>query len=186
MTRLLFIKLLRDLRTTRTRMVMMAVAISISLVAFSTVLYARFIIDPQMSSGYLSTNPSSARILLDPGVKQDQVDVILKTARAEPGVIDATMRTVSTFQMQTQDGQLSSIPFQIFIAAPNDPMRIAKFPVEQGSWPPPPNGILVEREALKFLNLKVGDSLVLAGHDGRPVSFKITGVVHDPSLAPAY
>ena len=37
-------------------MVLMLIAISISLVAFSTVLYARFIIDPQMRSGYLSTN----------------------------------------------------------------------------------------------------------------------------------
>jgi putative ABC transport system permease protein len=165
---------------------MMVVAISISLVAFSTVLYARFIIDPQMSSGYLSTNPSSARIVLDPGVEQDQIDTILTKARTEPGVIHATLRAVSTFQMQTQDGQLSSRPLQLFIAAPNDPMQIATFPVEQGSWPPPPNGVLIEREALRFLNLKVGDHVVVAGLDGRPVSLSITGVVHDPSLAPAY
>jgi len=186
MTRLLFIKLLRDLRTTRTRMVMMVVAISISLVAFGTVLYTRFIIDPQMSSGYISTNPASARIVLDRGIEPDQVDAIRTAALAEPGVIDATLRTVSTFQMQTQDGRLSAVPLQLFIAAPNDSMRVARFPVEQGSWPPPANGVLIEREALRFLNLKVGDSVIVASLDGKPVSLRITGVVHDPSLAPAY
>ncbi|HEX6509347.1 MAG TPA: ABC transporter permease, partial [Chloroflexota bacterium] len=41
-------------------------------------------------------------------------------------------------------------------------------------------------EALRFLNLKVGDSLVVIGLNGRPVPLRITGVVHDPSLAPAY
>ncbi|WP_220210920.1 ABC transporter permease [Reticulibacter mediterranei] len=185
-TRLLFIKLLKDLRTTWTRILLMVVAISISLVAFGTVLYTRSIIDPQISNGYTSTQPASARIVLSEEVEQEQVDTIRSAALAEPGIIDATLRAVSTFQMQTQDGRLSAIPLQIFIAAPNDPMRIARFPVEQGSWPPPPNGVLIEREALRFLNLKVGDSLVIAGLDGRPVSLRITGVVHDPSLAPAY
>jgi putative ABC transport system permease protein len=185
-TRLLFIKLLRDLRTTWSRMVLMVIAISISLIAFSTVLYALVMVDPQISSGYSRTNPASARILLDPGVKPDQIDTILNTARTEPGVIDATLRAVSTFQMQTQGGQLEAVPLQLFIAAPSDPQRVAPFSVEQGGWPPPPNGVLVEREALRFLNLNVGDSLVVIGLNGRPVPLRITGVVHDPSLAPAY
>jgi putative ABC transport system permease protein len=47
-------------------------------------------------------------------------------------------------------------------------------------------GVLIEREALSFLNLKVGDHVTVAGLDGRPVSLLISGVVHDPSLAPAY
>jgi putative ABC transport system permease protein len=167
-------------------MVLMLVAISISLVVFSTMLYARSIVDPHISLGYLSTNPTSARIVFNAGVEQDQIDSILSAARAEPGVIDATLRAVSTFQMQTQDGRLEAVPLQLFIADASDPMRVARFPLEQGSWPPPPNGVLIEREALRFLHLKVGDNLVVAGLDGRPVSLRITGVVHDPSLAPAY
>lgn len=185
MTRLLFIKLFKDLRTTWVRMVLMIIAISISLVAFSTVFYARVVVDPQISNGYISTNPASARIVLDLGVTPDQAAAIRALARTEPGVIDATLRTVSTFQM-LQSGKLEAVPLQLFIAAPDDPMRVARFTVEQGSWPPPPNGIMIERDALTFLNLKVGDSVTVASVDGRPVSLKITGVVHDPSLAPAY
>ena len=186
MTRLLFIKLLRDLRTTWARMVLMVVAISLSLVAFSIVLYARVIVDPQINSGYISTNPASARIMLDPGVAPDQIAAIRTFAHAESGVIDATMRSVITFQMQTAGGRLSATPLQLFIAAPDDPLRIATFRIEQGSWPPPPDGVLIERAALQFLQLKVGDSVVVAGFDGKPVPLRIAGVAHDPSLAPAY
>jgi putative ABC transport system permease protein len=185
-TRMLFIKLLRDLRGAWTRILLMVVAISLSLVAFSTVLYARFIVEPQISVGYLSTNPASARLMLTPGVEPDQVDAIRTAARTEPGVVDATLRRVMTFQMLTEGGRLSAIPLQLFIAAPDDPMLIATFPVQQGSWPPPPDGVLIERQALTFLNLNVGDNVVVAGLDGRPVPLRITGVVHDPSLAPAY
>lgn len=186
MTKLLFVKLFRDLRTTWNRTVLMIIAISISLVALSTMLYAYVLVDPQISLGYLSTNPASARIILDAGVRQDQMDAVLGAARNELGVIDATLRTVNTFQMRTPDGRLSSIPLQLFIAAPSDPMRVARFPIEQGNWPPPRGGVLIERDALTFLNLKVGDRVAVASLDGRPVSLVITGVVHDPSLAPAY
>ncbi len=186
MTRLLFIKLLRDLQTTWGRIVLMVVAISISLVAFSAMLYARSIVESNISSGYTSTNPASARIVLDPEIAPDQVDAIRTLARAEPGVIDATMRSVFNLQMQKEDGELSTTPLLLFIAAPDDPMRIATFRVEEGSWPPPQDGVLMERSALEFLNLKVGDSVVVISFDDKPVRLKITGIVNDPSLAPAY
>jgi putative ABC transport system permease protein len=74
MTKLLFIKLLRDLRITRWRIVMMVIAISISLIAFSAMLYSRSIVESQMTSGYSSTNPASARIMIDRGVAPDQAE----------------------------------------------------------------------------------------------------------------
>jgi putative ABC transport system permease protein len=184
MTRLLFIKLLRDLQTTRWRIVMMIVAISLSMVAFSAMLYASSIVQSQESVGYASANPASARITLGSGIAVDEVEVTLGLARAERGVIDATMRSVFASQMQEEGGELSTTQLQLFAAAPDDPMRIATFKVEQGTWPPPPDGILMERSALKSLNLKVGDSVLIADADDKPVSFTITGAVHDPSLAP--
>ena len=184
MTRLLFVKLLRDLTTTRWRVVMMIVAISLSLVAFSAMLYATSIVQSQESIGYASTNPASARITLGEGIAPDQAAAILDLARAEPGVIDATMRSVLASQMRKEGAELSTSQLQLFVAAPDDPMRIATFEVEQGRWPPPADGILMERSALASLNLEPGDGITIADVDGSPVRFAITGVVHDPSLAP--
>ncbi|MBE0447573.1 MAG: hypothetical protein IBX64_05675 [Actinobacteria bacterium] len=160
---------------------MMVVAISLSLIAFSTMLYARTLVQSNMTSGYVSTNPASARITINPGVTPDQIEALRAVAQAEPGVIDATMRAVLSLKIQ-KDGD-DSTPLQLFVAAPDDPMRVATFKIEQGSWPPPADGILLERSALRSLNLKVGDNITVIGFDGKPAQLKVTGAVHDQSLA---
>jgi len=182
MTPLLFIKLLRDIRTTWERMVMMVIAISFSLIVFSGMLYARTLVLSNTASGYGSTNPASARITLEPGIIPDKTDEFIAAAKAEPGVIDATMRHVTNVKLQKESGGLKSL--QLFVAAAADPMRIARFDIEQGAgWPPPPGGVLIERSTLESLKLKVGDKVDVIGFDGRPTQLTVTGSVHDQSLA---
>src|SRR5215207_993533 len=182
MTRLLFIKLLRDIQTTWERMVMMVIAISVSLIVFSGMLYARTLVLSNTVSGYGSTNPASARITLEPGVMPVKTNEFIAAAKAEPGVIDATMRQVTNVKLQEESGGLKSL--QLFVAAAADPMRIATFDIEQGAgWPPPPGGILMERSTLESLKLKVGDKVDVIGFDGRSTRLTVTGSVHDQSLA---
>jgi putative ABC transport system permease protein len=182
MTRLLFIKLFRDIQTTWERMAMMVIAISASLVVFSGMWYARTLVLSNTTSGYLSTNPASARITLEPGVMPDQTDEFIAIARSEPGVIDAAMRQVTNVKLQKESGGLKSL--QLFVALADDPMRIATFKIEEGAgWPPPVDGILLERSTLESLNLKVGDQVDVIGFDGKPRQLTIIGSVHDQSLA---
>src|SRR6266487_4303795 len=182
MTPLLFIKLLRDIQTSWERMVMMVLAISVSLIVFSGMWYARTLVLSNTTSGYMSTNPASARITLEPGLMPEKTDEFIAAAKAEPGVIDATMRLVTNVKLQKESGGLKSL--QLFVAAEDDPMRIATFKIEEGAgWPPPPAGILIERSTLASLSLKVGDQVSVIGFDGRPVQLTITGSVHDQSLA---
>jgi len=182
MTPLLFIKLLRDIQTTWERMVMMVIAISVSLIVFSGMLYARSLVLSNTASGYGSTNPASARITLEPGVMPDQTDEFIDAAKAEPGVIDATMRQVTNVKLQKESGGLKSL--QLFVAAAADPMRIATFKIEQDAgWPPPPGGILIERSTLESLKLKVGDRVDVVDFDGKFTQLTVTGSVHDQSLA---
>ena len=182
MTPLLFTKLLRDIQTSWERMVMMVLAISVSLIVFSGMWYARTLVLSNTASGYLSTNPASARITLEPEVTSDKTDEFIAAAKAEPGVIDATMRQVTNVKLQKESGGLKSL--QLFVAAAADPMRIATLKIEQGAaWPPPPDGILIERSTLASLKLKVGDQVEVIGFDGRSTSLTVVGSVHDQSLA---
>ncbi len=182
MTPRLFIKLLRDIQTTWERMVMMVLAISVSLIVFSGMWYARTLVTSNTTSGYLSTNPASARITLEPGVMPDKTNEFIAVAKAEPGVIDATMRQVTKLKLQKESGSLKSL--QLFVAAADDPMRIATFKIEEGAgWPPPPDGILLERSTLESLRLKVGDKVDVIGFDGKPMQLTVMGSVHDQSLA---
>ena len=161
---------------------MMVLAIGASLIVFSGMFYARTLVLSNTTSAYMSTNPASARISLEPGIMPDRTDEFIAAALAEPGVIDATMRQVTNVQLQKESGGLKSL--QLFVAAASDPMRIATFKIEGGTgWPPPPDGILVERSTLAFLNLQVGDKVNVIGFDGRPVQLIVTGSVHDQSLA---
>src|SRR5215216_8211422 len=109
MTPRLFIKLLRDIQTTWERIVMMVLAISVSLIVFSGMWYARTLVTSNTTSGYLSTNPSSARITLEPGVMPDKTGEFIATAKAEPGVIDASMRLVTNVKLQKEIGGLKSL-----------------------------------------------------------------------------
>jgi len=161
---------------------MMVLAISASLIVFSGMSYARTLVLSNTTSGYMSTNPASARIRLEPGVMPDKTDEFIAAALAEPGVIDATMRQVTNVKLRKESGGLKSL--QLFVAASTDPMRIATFKIEGGAgWPPPSDGILIERSTLASLHLKLGDKVDIIGFDGRPVQLIITGSVHDQSLA---
>src|SRR5215216_4035085 len=182
MTRLLFIKLLRDIQTTWERMTMMVIAISVSLIVFSGMWYARTLVQSNTASGYLSTNPASARITLEPGAMPDKIDEFIAMAKAEPGVIDASMRQVTNVKLQKESGGLKSL--QLFVAAAGDPMRIATFKIEEGAgWPPPSDSIFLERSTLAALKLKGGDKVNVMGFDGKPAQLTIMSSVHDQSLA---
>ena len=184
MTSLLTVKLRRDLRATWPRMVLMVVAIAVSLTVFSAVLYTWSASRRETSSAYLSTSPASATILLDRAIDAEQMASIAAEARTRPGVIDATGRTQFTSEIEV-DRRPRDNPLQVFVAAPNDPMRIANFQVQQGNWPPAPGDILMDRATLTLLDLAVGDTLVAKTPTGESTRLRVAGVVYDPSLAPA-
>jgi putative ABC transport system permease protein len=183
-TSLLTVKLRRDLRATWARIVLMVVAIAISLTAFSAVLYAWNVISRETELAYLSTEPASATIRFGPAVDAEDMAAIAAAARTLPGVIEATGRTQFTSDV-TVDGQTRNIPLQVFAAAPDDPMRMANFKVEQGSWSPAAGEILVRRDSLSLLDLAVGDTAVIETPGGESARLRVAGTVYDPSLAPA-
>lgn len=186
MTRLLFVKLLRDMRGTWARIVLMILAMSITLVMFSTVLYTWGVAGREISGAYLSTNPASATILLERGQSAEEMAAIAAEASKQSGIIETAARTQFTLQVQKEGGGWGANPLQIFVAAPDDPMWIESFKVEQGSWPPTAGEILINRTSLDLLNLEVGDVVVVQAPNGTPASLRISGVVYYPALAPSF
>src|SRR5262249_16182960 len=186
MTRLLFVKLLRDLRGTWARIVLMILALSITVVMFSAVLYIWGISAREMPRDYLSTNPASATLVLEQGVDPRQMAAIAAQARTQPGIIDATWRTQFKLQIQGRDGGWSPYPLQIFVAAPDDPMRMETFTIEHGSWPPATGEILVDRYSLDLVKRAVGETLVVQAPNGETASLRISGVVHNAGITPAF
>ncbi len=181
---LLTVKLRRDLRATWSRFLLMVIAIAISLTAFGGVLFAWVASGRETSSAYLSTEPASATILLDQAIDAEQMAAIAAAARSRPGVIEATGRTQFTSEIEV-NGRSREIPLQVFVAAPDDPMRMAHFEMQQRSWPPWPGEVFIGRDALTLLGVAVGDIVTVETPSGAPVRLRVADTVYDPSLSPA-
>ena len=184
MTSLLTVKLRRDLRASWSRFLLMAIAIAVSLTVFGGVLFAWAAVDRETSGAYAGTEPASATILLDEAIDTYQTATIVAEVRDLPGVIEATGRTQFNSDIEI-NGRLQDIPMQIFVALPNDPMQMARFSVEEGSWPPAPGEVFIGRDSLTLLDLAVGDTVTVQTPSGEALRLRVAGTVYDPSLAPS-
>jgi putative ABC transport system permease protein len=181
----LAVKLRRDLRASWSRFALMVVAVAVSLTVFGGVLAAWATMGRESSRAYMATEPASATILLDRPIDAERMAAIAAQARQRPGVIEAAGRTQFTGDVQV-NGRLREIPLQVFVATPDDPMRMAKFDTQQqGSWPPSPGEIFIGEDSLGLLEVAVGDTVTVQTPGGERVRLRVAGTVYDPSLSPA-
>ena len=179
MSRLRWRKLARDLWAARARTASMITVIAISVVAVTGFLSARAILGREISSNYLAGNPASATLHVPAGVSAADV----RTAATTPGVTDAVAR--GSLLARVKVGTGSWQPLMLFVSAPDDPQRISRVTVEHGAWPPPTNGVFVERTALDYLDVQVGQSVQVRAPGGPEVTLTVAGSVHDAGVAPA-
>jgi putative ABC transport system permease protein len=156
----------------------MVVAIAVALSGVGALLVARAVIARESAAAYAATNPASATLEVEGGVDA----ALLSAVRSRPGIIDATTRQTITTRVLV-DGQWRRM--LLFVIAPGDPLNLARFRVESGAWPPPDDGLLIERAADTILLAGMGDSLAIAGPNGATTPVRIAGTVYDPALAPA-
>jgi putative ABC transport system permease protein len=171
-------KLRRDLWQARGRVALMVVAIAVALTGVGAMLVARAVVSRESAIAYANTNPASATLDVPGGVDAD----LLAQVRQRPGITDATARQTITTRVRVGRQWRRLL---LFVIAPNDPLRIARFDVESGAWPAPDDGLLIERAASSVLDAGPGATLHIAGATGATSQLRITGTVYDPALAPA-
>jgi len=183
-TSLLTVKLGRDLRASWSRLLLMAIANAVSLMVFGGVLLVWGATARETRNAYLSTDPASATILFDKPIDAEKLRAVAAEARQRPGVIEAAGRTQFNSEVEV-NGSRRFIPLQVFVAAPDDPMRVANFRIEPGSWPPAPGELLIGRDSLGLLGVAVGDTVTVETPSGDSVPLRVAGTVYDPSLSPS-
>ena len=172
------VKILRDLRLSWGRVAVMVIAIAVAVTGFGAMLVAKESLNRDAAAAYEGTNPAAATLDLPDGVTPE----LLADVRALPGIADATARQTVATRVQVGDDWL---PLLLFVVADDDPMRIAHFEVESGSWPTPANGLVLERAAVDLLGASTGDSIRVEDSTGAPATVGVMGTVWDPALAPA-
>ncbi len=184
MSRMLTVKLRRDLRGNWTRFALMAVAIAVSLTVCGGVLYSWSTVARETRSAYLGTEPASATILLDQSLTTQRLAEIVDATEARPEVIGATGRTQIESSIEV-NGEPRDNRVQVFAASAEDPLEIARFQVEGGEWQPSKHEIFIGSDSLDLLDVSVGDTVSLRTAYGEPLTLTVAGTVYDPSLAPS-
>jgi putative ABC transport system permease protein len=172
-------KLLRDLQSAHGRMTMMVVAIAVSIFGVGMILSAYTILSREMKRNYLGTNPASAFIELD---RVD--DALIQAVSKRPGISEA--EAASWVGARAEVGPNEWMPALLFVVPDFETSHISTVAPEAGAYPPSNQTLLVEREVLPMVNLRIGDSLTIQTPNGTKQSITISGTVHDPALAPAW
>lgn len=172
-------KLARDMWLARTRMAMMTLAIAVSVMAVGGFLSARAILGREISRNYLDTHPASATLRVPAGLDQTTLDAV----RTQPGVLDAAARASALARVKVGDGPWRML--MLFVSDPEDPRRVATVRMEQGTWPPAKDGLVLERTALGFLGVAPGGTVMVEAPGGAPTPMVVAGSAHDGAVAPA-
>lgn len=172
-------KLAGDLRNARGRLSMMVVAMAFGMFGVATILSAYTILNREIGRNYLGTNPASALIEVDP-LSDELVDAV----RHRPGIANAEAGSTTLARVEVKPDVW--VPLLLFVIKDFGAMKIGMVRPEAGTYPPPEGSMVLERTALQFVNRKIGDELRIQTPNGPKRRILISGIVHDPGLAPSW
>lgn len=173
-----WLKLIRDFDAIQGRVAMAVAAIALGIFAVSLIGTAYTILTREIARNYLATNPASA--IVDFGTVDAKV---IADVRKLAAISDVEATSIVTARIALRRDEW--VPLLLFVIPDFKAMRISKVAPQAGAWPPPAGTMLLEREALKFLGRRLGDSVAVEMPSGEATSLVISGSVHDPALAPA-
>lgn len=172
-------KIVRDIALAPGRTVAMVVAVAVGGVAVGSSLGAYAVLSREIQRSYLETVPASATLQLEERTTASLVEAV----RNHPGVAEADARATILAQV---DVGATRHPMLLFAVDDFDDMRVALVFPEIGAREPPLGTMLVERSALCVLAARMGDAPLVSMPGGGSRHLAISGVVHDPGLAPAW
>ena len=183
-------KVLADLRSARSRFLIMSVALAASITVVAAIFTAYAILKREVPRNYIDTHPASAQLHMD------AIDsALIEQVRKLPNVADVGASATLSARIEVAPNQWMSL--LLFVIPDFKQLRINAFRPESGAWPPPLGSMLVERSAMPLTGAAVGDSIYVQtdsfGWDVTPrrdsggkQALVIAGVVHDAGLAPAW
>ncbi len=174
-----WVKLLGDARAERGRLVLMVTAVTVSLAGIGTVLGAWGVLTREIAVNYLGTHPAEATLEFEGGVDAR----LLELARRDEAVQAVDVREVVLARVQVGD---DFRPLLLFVPEDFEALKLNTFTREAGAWPPPVGTVLLERSALGMAQAKLGGSLTVKTPNGPLTTVTVSGIVHDPGLAPAW
>ena len=172
-------KALRDLWLNKARTILVILAIAVGVFGLGLVLDSYTILTREMNENYRRTNPASATLYTGP-----LDDANVQAVDGLPQIAEAEARRMVVGRIQVGPDEWLNI--WLYVIDDFDQVRLDRFSPELGQYPPQTGEILLERAALRLVDMKVGDTATVKIPDGEPVDLQMTGTVHAAGLAPAW
>jgi putative ABC transport system permease protein len=172
-------KLGGDIMQARGRLVMMVIAIALGVFAVASITTAYTILKREIARNYLATNPAASLLDVD-----HLDDTVLAGARARPEITGAEAGGQITGRIEVRPHEW--LPLLLFVVPDFAAARISIVRLEAGRWPTEPGGIALERTAMALANTTIDHEIIVQTPNGAQRPLAVMGVVHDPSLAPAW
>jgi putative ABC transport system permease protein len=176
-----WIKVLKDLWVSKVRTLLVVLSITVGVFAVGTISFSFSVLMPDLDADYARANPHGATIYSAPFD-----DEMVNVARKVPGVAMTEGRSSIGAQIQDPKGEWLSIAINSIHSISE--VNIDKIFPEPGS-PTPTLGkdeIIVERNGLSLIPLKIGDTVQIKMGDGHTRALKVSGIVHDINANPAF
>ncbi|MCA9875466.1 MAG: FtsX-like permease family protein [Anaerolineales bacterium] len=171
-------KVLRDLWGNKTRTILVVLSIAIGVFAIGMIIGTQVILQDDMNSSYLATDPANA-ILYTNAFDQELVYGV----RSMPQVHEAEGRRSLSLRLQVGPDQWRDM--NVDVIDDFDNIRLNRVTSEGGAWPPPDKTLLLERASLTLANAGVGDTVTVETADGKIAQMTVSGLAHDMNKPPA-
>jgi putative ABC transport system permease protein len=179
-------KVFLDLFENKGRTLLVVLSIAVGVFSIGVIAGTYVIISHDMSASYAANNPANLEFRMD-----DFNEDLLTTIQHTRGIADAEGRRVVNMRVRTMDSNqwttLDMIAVDDF-----DKNKVNLLNPVEGATKPGKNEVLLERDALKELNIQVGQDLMFELPDGTTKTMPVVGIVQDPTtgaddfLAPPY
>ncbi len=173
-------KIVRDLAKAPGKTALLVLAIALGVVAIGSILDAYAVLSREIQANYLGTMPAMATIKLESQGVSDELDQVVASL---PGVAAVEKRAMILARMKIGPDWL---PLLLMVVDDFSHLKLNRFKPISGAWPPPEGTMLVERTALRVMQARPGEKILVKTPHGTEMDMVISGVVHDPGLAPAW
>ncbi len=168
-------KVLHDLWDNKARTLLVVFSIAVGVFSIGVISGAYQIISNDMSVSYAANHPANVEIRME-NFDED----ILSTVRNGQGVGEAEARRVINFRVQ-KEGSGQWVSLDVVALEDFDKNKVNLLVPVSGAVRADKNEVLLEKDALKELDVAVGDELVFELPDGLTKKLKIVGIVQDVS-----
>ena len=167
-------KVFLDLFENKGRTALVVLSIAVGVFSIGVIAGTYVIISNDMSITYAANNPANIEIRMD-----DFDDDLLTTIRNTHGIADAEGRRVVNVRVREMDSEQWTT-LDIIAVDDFDKNNVNLLNLIEGLAKPEKDEVILERDALKELDVQIGQDLVFELHDGTTKSLRVVGIVQDP------